>query len=270
MKAIVLTFDKYEAFSTHMIQCYLDLWPNNPLEFLVPYQDDEVKERFISRFGNKVEMIKSPSGIVDTIFTLLEGLDEDEWVFWCMDDRYPISLDVPEIEKMYDYILSDDAKSISALMYVNSPWCWLNENLYKKNFKIKADNGHVYLRRKGYRMIWIHQFMKVKVIRTLFSNFPRKMKQAKEMDYIMYKLVLPDEQRLYMLDHNVGVYGESTSRGLITKNTVQSFAKRNIPLPDGFGLSDKCIIQGTNTQWDNFIYRIKWIVKRILKIENKE
>ena len=268
MKAIVLTYDKYQAFSSHMIQCYLDLWPGNPFEFFVPYQDEHVRLNFEHKFGEKVRMVRSPSGIVDTMRTLLADLNDDEWIFWCMDDRYPISLKLDEIIPIYEYINSSSSIDISAIMYVNAPWCWLDKELYKSEYVIK-NNGQTYLRRKGYRMIWIHQFMRVKVLRTLFSYFPADMKSAKNMDYIMYQHALPDEQRLYMLDHNAAIYGESTSRGLITRNCFKSFQDKGIVVPSGFGYSDKTIIQGTNSTFDNVWYEIKYKIKKILGIKGE-
>lgn len=268
MEAIVLTFDKYQAFSSHMIKCYMDLWPDNPFIFRVPYQNESTKRYFEKLFGNKVKMIKSPSGIVDTINVLLDGFNDNDWIFWCMDDRYPIRLNLDEIKPIYEYIISAKSKDISSLMYVNAPWCWLKKELFKHDFKIQNAN-QTYLRRKGYRMIWIHQFMRVKVLRTLFSYFPADMKTAKNMDYIMYKHTLPDNQRLYMLDHNAAIYGESTSRGLITKNCLESFKNSGIALPQGFGLSNKTIIQGTNDKVDNMWFAIKYYIKKIIGIKSE-
>lgn len=268
MEAIVLTFDKYCAFSSHMIKCYMDLWPDNPFVFRVPYQSEETRYYFENLFNDKVMMVKSPSGIVDTMETILSDFKDDDWIFWCMDDRYPMALNLDEIKLIYDFIQSPKSNGISALMYVNAPWCWLDKELYKHDFKI--NNGEqTYLRRKGYRMIWIHQFMRVKVLRTLFSYFPADMKTAKNMDYIMYQHTLPDNQWLYMLDHNAAVYGESTSRGLITRNCLKSFKDRGIDLPEGFDFSDKTIIQGTNTPFDNRLYALKYGIKKMLGIKSE-
>lgn len=268
MEAIVLTFDKYRAFSSHMIKCYMDLWPDNPFVFRVPYQSEETRHYFESLFGDKVVMLKSPSGIVDTIKTILSDFKDDDWIFWCMDDRYPMMLNLDEIKPIYDFIQSPKSKGISALMYVNAPWCWLDKELYKYDFKV-TNGEQTYLRRKGYRMIWIHQFMRVKVLRTLFSYFPADMKTAKNMDYIMYRHTVPDDQWLYMLDHNAAVYGESTSRGLITRNCLKSFKDRGIGLPEGFELSNKTIIQGTNTAFDNRLYALKYGIKKMLGIKSE-
>lgn len=265
MKALVLTFDKYRPFAEHMIMCYEELWSNNPFTFRVPYQSEEVKEYFEKKFGDKVEMIKSPSGIVDTMFALSDDLDENEWVYWCMDDRYPIKLNVEEVEKCKRFIESDNGREISGLMFCNNPRLWLPENSYWFQDKIKTSERQTCYRRKNYTMIWNHQFLRVKVVRTFFNLFPRVMKQAKEMDYIKDKAVLPDDQRLYVLDHNIAIYGESTNRGVMLKNCVESFQQKGLMIPAGFRTSEQTIIKGNNSKKDNVLYVIKTILKKLVK-----
>ena len=265
MKALVLTFDKYKPFASHMIMCYEQLWPNHPFTFRVPYQNEEVKDFFEQTYGSKVEMIKSPSGIVDTMFALSDDLDENEWVYWCMDDRYPIKMDINEVEKCYSYIGSGYSKTIDGLMFCNNPKIWLPENTYWKKWKIKTDERQTYYRRKNYTMIWNHQFLRVKVVRTFFGLFPRVMKQAKEMDYIKEKAILPDNQHLYVLNHNIAVYGESTNRGVMMKNCVDSFKAKGLSIPDNFKTSDEVIIKGNNTKLYNALYVFKTLLRRKLK-----
>lgn len=265
MKALVLTFDKYKSFAAHMIMCYEQIWPNNPYTFRVPYQSEEVKLYFEEKFGNKVEMIKSPSGIVDTMFALSDDLDENEWVYWCMDDRYPMTLNVSEVEKCLNFIESDSGQKISGLMFCNSPRIWKHKNCYWHKYKIRTHERQTYYRRKNYTMIWNHQFLRVRVVRTFFNLFPRVMKQAKEMDYIKDNALLPEDQQLYMLDHNIGVYGESTNRGVMLKNCAESFKEKGLPIPEEFKLSDQSIVKGTNTRWDNLIYVSKMIIKDAIK-----
>lgn len=265
MKALVLTFDKYRPFAEHMIMCYEELWPNNSFTFRVPYQSEEVREFFVNKFGSKVEMIKTPSGIVDTMFALSDDLDEKEWVYWCMDDRYPIHIDIDEVEKCKRYIEGQEGENIAGLMFCNNPRIWLPENCYWNKFKISTSENQTYYRRKNYTMIWNHQFLRVKVVRHFFSLFPRVMKQAKEMDYIKDKAVLPDDHKLYMLGHNVAVYGESTNRGMMLKNCMESFRKKGLNIPEGFNISEQSIVKGKNTTTDNMFYVLKMIMKRIIK-----
>ena len=146
MKALVLTFDKYRPFAVHMIMCYNQVWPNNPFTFRVPYQSDDVKEYYEKKFGQKVEMIKSPSGIVDTMFALSDDLDANELVYWCMDDRYPMRMDVVEVEKCLRY--AEAHNDVDGMMFCNNPKNWLPENVYWTKHIVKTGEGQKYYRRK--------------------------------------------------------------------------------------------------------------------------
>lgn len=263
MKALVLTFDKYRPFATHMIMCYEQLWPNHPFTFRIPYQSDEVKDYYESKFGSKVEMIKSPSGIVDTMFALSDDLDENEWIYWCMDDRYPIKIDVPELKKMYDWVTSPKGNNLTSLMFISAPYCWTPNRCYGRKYDIKTGDQR-YVRRKDFMMIWNHQFMRVGFCRFFFNHFPRNMKNAKQMDYIRDTIILPDKYKLYMLDHNIAVYGEHTSRGMISKTCLESFKEKGLPIPEGFALSDKVMQTGNTTVWDNKIFVLKYRIKKLI------
>ena len=175
-------------------------------------------------------------------------------------------IDVDEVEKCKRYIESNKGKEVSGLMFCNNPRIWLPENCYWRKYKIRTSEGQKYFRRKNYTMIWNHQFLRVKVVRDFFGLFPRVMKQAKEMDYIKDKAVLPNDQHLYMLDHNVAIYGESTNRGIMMKNCAESFCAKGLELPEGFKVSDEVLIKGTNKKIDNFFY----VIKNIMIVKSKQ
>ena len=93
MKAIVLTHDKNRSVTHHMIARYLHKWPDNPFVFRVPFQELEEQS------SPKVEFIKTPKSIKKTVLGLLEDLEEDEWIYWCIDDKYPEQLNIEKIIK---------------------------------------------------------------------------------------------------------------------------------------------------------------------------
>ena len=263
MYALVLTFDKYKLFAQHMIMCYEKQWPDNPFTFRVPYQSEDIRDEYEKKFGDKVEMIKSPSGIVDTMFTLSDDLSKDEWVYWCMDDRYPITLKLVDIKKCYDVTRLNIGDGISGLMFCNNLKMWNVNQRYGKKENFTYCNL-TFIRRKNYTMIWSHQFLRVSVIRTLFNMFPRIMKQAKEMDSIKDKAVLPIDQKLYFLDYNAAIFGESTNRGVVTKNCFESFKTYGLEIPKGFKISEQELIKGTNTWLDNHVYMLKCYIKHLI------
>lgn len=223
IKAIVLTFDKYRNFTDHMIFCYEKLWPNHPYIFQVPYQELPSTIQTSS-----VQYHQSPSDIKGTVLTLLDNLDDEEMVYWCIDDKYPIKLDTKKIEKIHQWLASEK-EDISGLLV-----CRCRGMLSKKNLTGKEvidAQGNVYFARKNYRQIWIHQYLKVKVIRHLFNSFPDKIPTAKTMDVLKHQVKKPNSHQLYVANESLATFGESTSQGVITKNCFKSMKANNLPTP---------------------------------------
>src|SRR5436305_627083 len=112
MKAIVLTCDRYRAITEHMMLKYGELWPDHPFVFRIPYQ--ELGGNAIDR----CEFVKTPSAIRATALELIAGLEDDEWVYWCVDDKYPIELALPKIREFVAAI--QDLADASGLLFCRS------------------------------------------------------------------------------------------------------------------------------------------------------
>ena len=97
------------------------------------------------------------------------------------------------------------------------------------------------LERKGWYQIWIHQFLKAKVLRALFSQLPLKIPSAKALDGLKDQIPKPDEYHLFVTEQNFAVFGESTKRGVITRNCLESIRQTDIELPEWF--------QRSNGEW---------------------
>ena len=224
VRAIVLTYDKYRVFTDHMIRCYEKLWPNHPFIFHVPYQE---LPRTVS--GERVKYIRCSSGIKATVELLLENFDDEEWVYWCIDDKYPLQLDVQRIESIHRNVIDTKKHGMDGLLF-----CRCRGMLDKKNLtgkKIVDDQGDVFLERKNYEQIWIHQYLKVKVLRQLFNSFPEKIPAAKIMDSLKAQVKKPQNHQIYVTGESLGVFGESTTRGVITRNCYKSLEQHNLTLP---------------------------------------
>lgn len=225
IKAIVLTFDKYRDISKHMVHCYNKIWPSHPFCFRVPYQ---IRKPDIK--NEKVQYIKCCSDIKKTVLALVDDLDDEEMVYWCLDDKYPMMLDVRRIQQIHEWIFSKDFQSeISGLLF-----CRCRAVLNKKNLtgeELVDDSGYVYLERKQYYQIWIHQYLKVKVIRHLFHSFPYEISPAKVMDRYRNRTRKPNSHRLFVTKENHAVFGESAFRGVLTKNCKKSMLRNGISLP---------------------------------------
>jgi len=109
MKAIVLTFDRHRAITQHLLLQYERLWPDHPFRFRIPFQQLRGSD------SKRVEYIESPPEIAATILRLIEDIDDEEWIYWCSDDKYPIRLIVEKIKELLNYAVA--TPDISGLLF---------------------------------------------------------------------------------------------------------------------------------------------------------
>jgi hypothetical protein len=255
IKAIVLTYDKFRNVTDHMIHKYNLLWPTHPLQFIVPYQNLAP-----TLFADNVEYIKTPSDIKGTVLSLLSELADDDLIYWCIDDKYPIELNVPKIERIYADLMNDISVSrIDALLFCRCRDMLEEVNLFKG--KTLLGKGIELRERRNYDQIWIHQFLRVKVIRDLFKAFPDEIKTAKLMDGWKDKLEKPVEHRLFVTKNNYAVFGESTTRGFLTKNCAESMKEFELTGPTFISeVTENEIIMGDES--DSKILRLLTKIKK--------
>jgi hypothetical protein len=235
MKAIVLSFDRYRPLADHMIFKYEEIWTQHPFKFRIPYQDANLNHL------QNCEYIKSPADIKSTVLALLSGLGDEEWIYWCIDDKYPIRLELSRIQQITSWIHELSPQQCSGVLF-----CRCRSTLDGKALRqetLNDSSNHIYLRRKDYSQIWIHQFLRVKVLRHLFNHFPNEIPNAKAMDDFKKKVILPESHRLFVTDQNLAVFGESTSRGMLTSNCHQSIWENGLTLPD-IPVDNKTIVMG--------------------------
>ena len=159
IKAIVLTCDRWRAITRHVILKYERLWPDHPFIFHVPYQELR---------GTDTDRIKyhpAPEDIKGTILHSLADIDDEEWIYWCVDDKYPIELPTDKVAGLISHAMR--SPHIDGLLFcrcratLSSPWFTLHPHKTKNLF------GDVYLERKTWSQIWIHQIMRAKVLLSL-------------------------------------------------------------------------------------------------------
>jgi hypothetical protein len=226
VKAIVLTCDRYRAITEHMIFQYDRLWPDHPFVFHVPYQELGGADT------ERVKYLTAPSDIKGTILHLLTEIDDEEWIYWCVDDKYPIQLVTGKIASLISHAMR--SPEVDGLLFcrcratLSSP----RQTLYPG--KVKNPFGDVYLERKAWFQIWIHQILRAKVLRYLFAHLPDHIPSAKAMDELKNDVPKLPEHRLFVTRENFAVFGESTRRGVITQNCYESMVAAGIELPEWF------------------------------------
>lgn len=226
MKAIVLTCDRYRAVTDHMIFKYDQLWPDHPFVFRIPYQE------LAGESTNRREYVKTPPAIRPTALGLIADLDDEEWIYWCVDDKYPIQLALEKIRAFVSGI--QDLADASGLLFCRSKALLrrADETLFPGERQDWA--GETLLERRGWNQIWIHQMLRVKVVRYLFSQMPEQIASAKLMDHLKDEIPKPPELRLFVTKENFAVFGESTHKGTINQNCYDSIVQTEIELPKWF------------------------------------
>ncbi len=225
MKAIVLTYDHNAIITEHMIRCYEELWPEHPFIFRIPYMDEQRRV-----YSNRREYIKTSPEIKETVLSLLADLEDEEWIYWCIDDKYPVKLNVAEIELIYKSLQENTIANMSGILFCRArnmlnPDCLLGNQIFLPKEKL--------IERKAYHQIWIHQFLKVKVIRYLFLNFPRIIK-ARTMDPLKHTIKKPNDHRLFVTHKNHSIFGESSFDGILTANCYHSMLEKGMIVPPSF------------------------------------
>lgn len=266
MKAIVMTCDRYAPFTDHMIEAYERVWPGHPFTFRVPHQA-EPDERLRAR-GDRVEFVPTPSPIRDTVLGLIEGMDDSEWVYWCIDDKYPIELDVDAAEDALALVRETRDDRVAGVSFARMRRLTMAKHLRPDHW-IRSPAGERYIRRRHYWQFWLHQFYRVGVIRKVFEAFPGgSFKPIILDDILLYEQSLPAAHRLYVRERNAVIFGESTEGGVMTRNCVESFAAYGMPIPDGFEAGSRVTVigemgkKGENPRGPKGLARYLWAVAR--------
>src|SRR5437764_1085098 len=201
IKAIVLTCDRWRAITRHLILKYERLWPDHPFIFHVPYQELR---------GTDTDRIKyhaAPEDIKGTILHLLADIDDEEWIYWCVDDKYPIELPTDKVASLISHAMR--SPGIDGLLFCRCRALLSIPRITLHPHKIKNLFGDVYLERKTWNQIWIHQVMRAKVLRHLFKHLPDHIPSAKAMDDLKDEVPKLPEHRLFVTEKNYAVFGEN-------------------------------------------------------------
>lgn len=242
MKALVLTYDKNIDICSHMVHCYHKVWSKHPFTFRIPYQ--KYPDFLKNKYGSTIELVHTPKDIKSTVQHLLEDIPDNEWVYWCMDDYYLIDIKQKQVKEIYQWIADIKDTSISGISFLRSAALSQAVNL-KLDSKIISPERQVFIERKNYKRIWNPQFMRAKVLKSLFTRFPDENFRAHQMDDLKDALQIPSDQKIYVSEKNLAIFGESTRHGKLTINCVESMEKNQFLIPEEWEIYKKnSIFQG--------------------------
>lgn len=224
MKALVLTYDKNRPLTNFMIHMYQKLWPNHPFHFYIPYQHLNKREYQNTTF------IESKPNIKQTILTLVAQAKPEEWVYWCIDDKFPLKVDVQQVNKLVTLLQSGHFSEEAGILF-----CHKSGTLYsssRNNENPKLLHTLKFQMRKTLKPFWIHQFIKAKVLKKIVEQFPDDIPYAKIMDEYLKSITMPSNERLWVTADNYALFGESSVKGKLTNTFVECVKKENLKVPD--------------------------------------
>lgn len=220
MRAIVLTCDNFHAITNHMIHAYNQLWPDHPFIFRVPYNGKYplwLKEKYV----NSIELVKTDSEIKKTVIQLLEDIDSDI-VYWCLDDKYPVWVDVDSMNEIYQHILESEEIEGISFIYKRSHLRKVQKDVYIGKIRL--------FEKKGYRKIFQHQYIRKHILRKFFEDIP-EVDHAKQMDWHVKKIEFP-YKHMYAIKDNIIFFRESMKKGKILDTCAESFRFYGLEVPD--------------------------------------
>ena len=235
-----------------MVIRYRKLWPNHPFHFYVPYQlDDPVLD---AGLGTNVTGVKCSQSIVPTVLSLLDFFEDHEWIYWCIDDKYPLDLDITQHDKVANLVSSNCLADIDGLCLSRVRRLFDGKALARKwlgirNVKYLAGAGFLF-KRIDYSQIWLHQYLRAGVLRKLFQAFPSSIDQAKELDFYKDNMYLAGDVSLYVTTRSFILFGESSSRGVPTLNCLKSMLVEDLVSSDQVkGGAPKNLIAPPKATW---------------------
>jgi len=266
--AIVMTCQRYMPIAEHMIDSYATAWPGHPFRFRLP--DGEAARELAGRRGGCVELVPTEEGegrgrFRAAVVGLLAGIPDDGWVYWCIDDKYVAWLDSATAGAVVKRAMRITDPGVAGLSFARAR----HLDGVRRTGEQFVIGGLAFDRRFDYRQIWLHQLLRAKVLRSLFEGFPERIGSAKEMDALHRAARLPDGQRLYVLDRNAVVFGESTIGGRLTSNCAASM-RRGRGIPGGFEIDRRRLVIGRKPSMIVRLKRLAGLVDGIYRSDGGE
>ena len=226
MKAIVLSFDKQMGFCELLYKMYMEMWQDCPLTFRIPWNKENPK--YFEDKSN-VELIQCDSPIRPTMKALLNGIEDDEWVYWCIDDRYPKQIfNSNKLTQLHDFLqTSGQSAEFDAV------------KLYRWKEKLKDTEKYILLD-KTYKVqvdkhewgYYHHQFCKSKYLKEIFlsESLSENYRLQQINPFPLSKNSLQDIRALVPDEDDVK-FGEPCVAGKITPEGEEYLLKYSCEIP---------------------------------------
>jgi len=228
-----------------LVQTYMDLWPNNPFVFYVPYNDQDPKE-MKDRFGDRIRTVKSPKNAASTVLTLLDaatGGAGDKTVYWAIDDYYPGNIsDTKKLDALVEYVRNSLTANFAwlALAHTDGEYSHSKPDLLTDQFSTGGWNsvkvGGVIQQPASNAYIWCHGFWKASLLEELFKGkeHTKPGKGFEKHADKLFGMAKRTNKQILRVAEPVISFQETTHRGKIDINAASKLQSMHIPIPEKF------------------------------------
>ena len=261
--AIVLSFDENHIFVDNLLFKMQKLWADSGFIYRIPY--NKKKPTYLKRKYHDldIEFIKTNSQIKKTVLSLINDLNDEDWIYWCIDDKFPVALKSNKAHKILTFIKSINNPNFCGITF-SRVRSLKNKEAIDNNKIINIDNNIKLLKRNSCIMqFWTHQFFRVKIIRKVFDSFPNHDFQAKKMDTYILNLNMNENYEFYVTEKNYIVFCESARRGIASHSLKRSLKESGISNYSNKIFSNKDIIIGQLYTYDYYKIYSKYILNRL-------
>jgi hypothetical protein len=230
MYAIVLTYDDRHYLANLTVAAYCHLWKNNNFTFLIPYNNSIPNITYND--VAPIRYIKSAKSIRATILNLLDGVPDDQFVYWCLDDIYPVRVYNQELLNDICYYIENDKvpKHVDAIRTIRKAYHPLRHNIHNIHInKYKFDRLNLGVTDQFYGF-WFHYFIRCKTLKRIF------LRNDLSIDYKISEVntsVTPQMliHNIYLPPTTLMLFGETSRRNKITQNCIIDAKRFGVILP---------------------------------------
>ncbi len=236
MKAIVLTYDAHIEVVDLMLHTYRVLWPTHPFIFKIPF-NEKYPSALKEKYGDKIDMVQTRKETKYTVQTLLADIPDEEWVWWCTDDRYLVSIDVQRMNGLIGFIRSLTNPLIGGIMVVHNPW---NNRYLNRKCCLVTPDGTTLWRNNTYHGFYSHHFIKSRVLKRVFlkEEYPDSYRLSTNDTVCKtiglwpnpVKRTLINEQ-IYVCKESIATFQETFFEGKLTQACRDEFTRQGLSLP---------------------------------------
>ena len=216
MKALILTYDHHAPITELVMRTYEEYWPEHPFEWLIPYQDFSKMRQIASNNRRKIRFIPTAGPIRSTMQSLLEHTGHEEWVWWCMVDKFLKYVDASYLSHICHRLDRIPPAVVGILTcQVDSP----SEQPFAHNIKHR---------------IYMPQFLRAKILKKLFLGDEVGFREGEKMLDLEERLGRSGQSikgSRYITKRNGLLAGETTIAGKLTEDCVRAFILHGMEVP---------------------------------------